>query len=341
MSRPQFKRKTHRAREALLAIGQQHPAAWDIADRLRRDSMRDGMSWPAWCYLPMGGWYAVATSLLRVPVLAQLDHMQLMQKLAALGTWRMTQCIYRVDPTLYDDLINTPVAGDLPIDVLLRLPEWCIYIELPGLQPGLYGSWVHLEHDYNTGRAELRMWLDADHPYAMCLHIGQWSIEEALQRMLAEAAKNAPAALGGVPVDMVALCGKVVSLLLYICSAGDFTRRGVPGTPENPHPKKTRRDGWKLFPASGPVEWDVGVRMGSALRAAYHAAETGQAGHHTSPRGHVRRAHWHTFVSGPRKDAEGKDIPADKRKRDVRWMPPIPVNLPDVDRMPATIRSIK
>lgn len=334
----QFQKRNHRARDALIAFGQQYPDAWGIADQLRRDSLAD-MRWPDWCYLPMGGWYEVATALLRVPVLAQLDHMQLMQKLAALGTWRMTQGIYRVDPTLYADLIATPVAGPLPADVLLQLPEWCIYLELPDLHPGLQGAWVHLEHDSNTGRAELRLWLDAAQPFPLCLHIGAWTVEEAVQRMLTEAERHSPVALGPMPA-LAGFATPIISLLLYICTAGDFTRRGVPGTPENPHPKKTRRDGWKLFPAPGPVEWDVGVRMGSALRAAYHAAETGQGGSHAGPRGHVRRAHWHTFVSGPRKDAEGQDIPANQRRRDVRWMPPIPVNLPDVDRMPATIRSI-
>jgi len=37
---------------------------------------------------------------------------------------------------------------------------------------------------------------------------------------------------------------------------------------------------------------------------------------------------------GPRDEAE-------KRRFDVRWMPPIPVNVDDLDSMPATVRPVK
>lgn len=43
---------------------------------------------------------------------------------------------------------------------------------------------------------------------------------------------------------------------------------------ENFVPKK----GWKLFPANGPLEWDVGVRIGAALRQAYQSEQLGDDG---------------------------------------------------------------
>jgi len=38
---------------------------------------------------------------------------------------------------------------------------------------------------------------------------------------------------------------------------------------------------------------------------------------------------------------DGSDIPAEQRKFELRWLPPIAVNLPDVGDMPSTIRPVK
>lgn len=131
----------------------------------------------------------------------------------------------------------------------------------------------------------------------------------------------------------------VINLLLYICCSG-YDIHGKRGQPGNPVPKRTRRDGWRLFPADGVRTWDVGVRMGAALRAAYHAEETGQGGQHGGVRGHIRRAHWHGFRSGKRINEDGTPIPAEKRQFHLKWLPPIAVNLDGVDEMPATIRRV-
>ncbi|WP_236904089.1 hypothetical protein [Comamonas serinivorans] len=157
-----------------------------------------------------------------------------------------------------------------------------------------------------------------------------------LQQSLAGVFAEWDADQGALP-GVNAWCAAVISLLLYICEGDDIQGRGHPG---NPEPTRTRRDGWRLFPAQGVRMWDVGVRMGAALRAAYQAAETDQGGTHAGPRGHVRRAHWHGYWSGPMKDKDGQDIPRERRKFDLRWQPPIAVNLPDIASLPATIRKV-
>ena len=53
--------------------------------------------------------------------------------LAAIGTWRYSQGIYRFDDSVYEALRDTVPSGDMPVDVLYRLPEWCVYIETPVL----------------------------------------------------------------------------------------------------------------------------------------------------------------------------------------------------------------
>lgn len=125
----------------------------------------------------------------------------------------------------------------------------------------------------------------------------------------------------------------LLSLLLYLCADGAEIGDGTV-RPANPQPKRTKQC-WRLFAADKPTAWDVGVRLGAALRRAFHASDTGQSevGPETGrsrPRAHVRRAHWHTFLAG-----------AGRAERRLKWLPPIPVNVEDVDGLPATVRPVK
>ena len=88
-----------------------------------------------------------------------------MARLGALAAWRPTQGIYRFDSSLYNAVIDTPLTGDLPCEILHRMPEWCVYVETPGLRwlgAGLYGFFAHMEWDAGTGREELRLLLDSE-----------------------------------------------------------------------------------------------------------------------------------------------------------------------------------
>lgn len=347
MTSPQFGKRPCRPREHLAAAGKLYPHAWKQADEFRADRGRAGLpDWPEWCYLPLAGWYAVVSGggNNRLGLAGVSD----VARLGAIGAWRVTQGIYRFDPALYESIITTPVAGDLPHDVLYRLPEWCVYIETPDMQWSggpLYGFFAHLEHDANTGRPELRLLLDAEVALTpIPLHLGAWSLAESIARMTDVASVQAMA--HGVDATPAGVTGEIrswveplVSLLLYLCAEnaeiGDGTR-----APAIPQPKRTKQ-GWRLFPPDRPTTWDVGVRLGAALRRAYHAQEVDQGGTHAGPRPHIRRAHWHGFRSGPMKREDGTDIPAVARKFSLRWLPPIPVNLDDVADLPATIRPVK
>ena len=331
--------KSCRPRDLLNTASRDYPSAWSQADEFRAGRGAGLPDWPGWCYLPMGGWHAIASAA-RGPM--SLDTIGAVARLAALGAWRCTQGIYRFDAALYDAIRETPVSGDIPSDVLYQLPEWSVYVETPGVAwmgSPMAGFFAHLEADANTGGAELRLLIDSDQGLiGLPLHLGAWSLAESLDRTISTAGRNASAAgLPGLPVPPDARqtirdqVEPLVSLLLYLCSQageiGDGTR-----APKRPEPIKTKR-GLRLFPADRPTTWDVGVRMGAALRAAYHAAEVGQGGHHAGPRPHVRRAHWHGFWSGPRD--------ADARKFALKWLPPIPVNLDLGDDLPAVVRPVR
>lgn len=344
-------KKTHRAKRILDSVTRAYPGAWLQLDRFRQDRGESpDFGWPDWCYMPIAGGYAVVSGGGdgRVP-LGKAHHPAI---LAALGAWRMTQGIYRFDPALMPALLATPLDGDIPAQHLQHLPEWCVYIELDAaeLRPGLHGAWVHLEHDVNSGAAELRLVLDTARdprqPFApdglqiLPLPLAG-TIEQSLDALEASAQRQAERL--GVPHAPACsaersatrrLLEPLLSLALYLCAAPDLTRRTAPSSPARTRPGAAPA-------ATGPTEWDVGVRMGAGLRAAYAREQTsGEAaptGRHVRP--HIRRAHWHTILSGPRL-RDGADIPAAERQRDLRWMPPIPVALDDVDQLPAVIRRV-
>lgn len=110
-----------------------------------------------------------------------------------------------------------------------------------------------------------------------------------------------------------------ISLFLYICSVNaEFRDNGDTNrSPGKPVAKKTR-DGIRLFPPEQPIVWDTAWRIGAALRSYGNTSSHENKGERERMRPHVRRAHWHTFLTGP------LNGPRDVR---VKWLPPIAVNV--------------
>lgn len=320
---------TERLRQVALSC----PRAWRQADELRADRGRDLPDWPQWCFLPLAGWYSIVSRHHRLPVLG-IEHMPQVQALAALGAWRPTQGLYRYDPELYEALTSTPMGGDMPCDVLYRLPEWCVYVETPGLSFGsqaLSGFFAHLECDANSGGHELRLLLDVcgGDLLSIPLHLGHWTLAEGLQHMVATAKIFAPRAgvsLAGIDADAAHIAHNAdtlracVNFLLYLCSQDPDaqTPSGTLYGAGYPHPEKVK-GGWRLFAPDRPTLWAIGERLGAAIRA---AKTTARGGTHGSPSPHIRRAHWHGYWSGALKG---------ERRFDLRWLPPIPVALGTYD----------
>lgn len=336
-----FQGEICRPREHLIAIGKLYPGAWRQYDTFRQDRGSDGLpDWPDWCYCPLAGAYAIVSGGgdNRVPLQMMGD----VARLGALAAWRVTQGIYRFDDDLRDSLLDTPLTGNLPCEALHRMPEWCVYVETPGRvwsDSPLHGFFAHMEYDPNNGREELRLLLDGeDGTTPLPVHLGSWPLEEAVARAI-DVSRVHATAMGvsihsGLRREIEQSAEPLVSLLLYLCA--DEAEIGTgDARPTNPAPKRTKQ-GWRLFQADQPAVWDVGVRLGAALRSARASHEESKErdardrSAHARPRPHIRRAHWHTFRVG-----EGR---ADRR---LKWLPPIPVNLRDQDDLPSVVRPVK
>lgn len=284
-----------------------YPEATRQIERFR--ALRDAGQlerWPAWCFCPLAGAYAVVTD-----AGGPSDDIG---DVGAVTAWRPTQSVYRFDPDLADALLDTPLDGELPVDVLERLPEWCVWVDATARTPGFF---AFLEHDANTARRELRFECQGDEGLLVpiILHLDAGTIDGAIRSWMREATAQralqgpwaTPLELEGEDMATVrAFVGRLVALVLYLCSdEPDYSPDG--STPVRPPDRPATR-----LPAA-PRVWDVGARIGASLREAA-ARGDGEGAAHLGPRPHVRRAHWHAYWLGPR-DGE--------RRRTLRWLSPI------------------
>ncbi len=259
----------------------------------------------------------------------------------------MTQGIYRFDPTVLDALWTTPVTGDIPTEVLHHQPEWCVYITTPGKNWGgalLHGFFAHLEYDANDGRTELRFvldvsWADGDDLIVLPVHLGRGGVAEGVAAMFRECARRIPASIQtpqGLIEDYAENVAPLVSLVLYLCSEAAEVRDGSgrDRRPARATSVKTKK-GMRLFPPQRHTSWEVGYRLGVALRRGISGREaaTDYSGSHARPCPHIRRAHWHSFWVGRRDKPESRSVV-------VKWLPPIPVNVLDVEELTPTVRQV-
>lgn len=314
------------------------PGCWEQLVRFRESKGQPPLlDWPTWCYLPLAAGFAVASGGAPLPSLslaARREAAGLASQLVSLAAWRVSKGIWDFDPDLYRHLWDTPLEGELPIDALYRLPEWCPYLCLRDAELGgvpVAGVFVWLEHDVNEHRPELRLLFDADQgPLPGVLHLDKPTLEECLQEARYEALRQTDAA--GEDVTAIAptllaaeralspLVGRVLSLVLYLCSADpDLTRR-LPPRPGT---------GRKLSPApqQQPTIWPVGLRIGAALREYERSqSEPGEpTGRHVRP--HMRKAHWHHYWAG----SGHSDLV-------LRWIAPVAVGAGDAA---AVVRPVR
>ena len=268
--------------------------------------------------------------------------------MTALAAWRMTQGIYRFHQELFEPVWDTPVSGELPVELLFHLPEWCVYVETPGKELSgmpVSGFFASLDDDSNYHRPELRLVIDVEgRLVSFVLHLDKPTLAESIEavaehsiRMMQE--HSLPTQRNPFTkefkANMARSCSNLVSVLLYICSATQDMRDagGSLRQPKNPRPKKIK-GGMKIFPAEKPTLWETGYRMGAALTKAKASASTGESMPHGSPAPHIRRAHWHSFWQGPKSEP-------DRRTITVKWLPPLPVAVGDMGEVIPTIRIVK
>ena len=269
---------------------------------------------------------------------------------AIMLNWRQSQGVYRFDREILKALYLTTLPIHLEPAILTRLPEYCVYIDTPGLlnerAESLHGVFFMVEsvpresslhQQYDT-----RLYLACDSgptdklttANVFTFSLDRPTLKEALATLASVDVESGKLVSRDDPVSWLT---PVVSQLLYICSnEPEIKADSQPGTlPTRPLPKKTRK-GYRVFPPPFVTIWECGWRTGAAIRyederQQKQSFESG--GRKRSPRGHVRRAHWHTFYAGPKT--------ANTRETRLRWLSMINVNLPPGSVRPTVVRPVK
>lgn len=314
----------------LAEIGKQFPNLNRSVNVMLQGKDKDLPDWPEYIFLPMAAWVAIVTGGDTRKLLEFPPHSNPIAEMAALGTWRYSQGIYKFDASLVEALSCTPLDSLLPVEILRRLPEFCVFIESDGLkletQP-ITGFFAHLEYDVQTLQEELRfeLLLEDGRMAPVIVALQEGTVLECVQRVYEE--ENAKIrSLGRHELCSSVIYSeafvrdvqKLIALVLYLCSdKPEIDNLRQPGTsPSRPKPKKVQ-GGLALFPAQRPAVWEVGKRIGQSLRTSAQSRPS-LGGSHASPRAHVRRGHWHGYWIGPRKG---------QRTFILKWLHPMLVNM--------------
>lgn len=316
----------------LADCNRRYPELWRTVDAIRAERSQE---WPRWCFIPLAHmldyFFATAPQVMEGAAWdALFQDMDALPGVAALAAWRPTQGIYRFDPELAEALWDTPPnGGKLPIELFDRLPDWCCYCEFPAATPppmlhtdNMRGFFVGRfagvpGRDLASAEDLLLFAVDsADTPDLITASLVlRNTVEESIEATLETGARPE-----GASADDIERILPLVSMALYLCSDdADMPQRDR----TRPRPVKTKR-GLRLFPPDVPRVWECGFRIGAAIRKAGLAGYyRDRGGTHASPRPHIRRAHWHSFWTGPKATAAR---PVTDRKLVAHWIPPTPVN---------------
>lgn len=243
-------------------------------------------------------------------------------KITALSGWRQNKTIYDFDEDLANELAETD-ADTLKFSAdSVRLPTWSIYVR-PNNDPEIDGFFAH--YDYDRKRFELRFLAMFKSGKPMLFYMVfplkapttvSEIIEENIKRFewidMPANHKKSPLSVEDNHLFydfMKQRFATWINMLLYLTASN----------------AEVKRDGQHQFKRSKrihdlPQEVDylhVGMETGYQIRRLHQEAQSHNIsyGHHKSPVMHIRRAHWHTFLTGA-----GRSIPK------IKWLSPVIVN---------------
>lgn len=310
---------------------------WPRACRRVVQEFRETYGVPAWCQMPTTA--PMAAYAMQYGEQMATRNADLIVMIASMYLWRMGKGVYRFAPEVYESLIAQPLDGQLPIDLFDRLPEWAVYIESPGLTfdgAPIAGFVAQLDFDMTKRQKDLQFILyqsGSPKRRAVALPLIGGTLNDALQKLdeydaeeLSKHGKRSTRLATTMREDFVPL----LQLVLYLCSDD-------PDMPSIQHPRARMRQSGAVDTPKDPRVWEVGVRIGAAIRRYHNTPESSresceQSESHSSPRPHIRRAHWHHFWTGP--------LDGDRRLV-LHWLPPIPVGTNWEDENPVVIHPVR
>ena len=317
----------------------QFPSLMSNTKKYMADRKSYADRWPEWCSLPMAMMKSIISndkSIKNPTAITNEVGSVTMYRLMATLLWMQTKMVYRYTADFTAEMEKSSLKGDIPIEVLHRLPYDCVFIEAPVTIHDIeaIGFFVWMGQDPMSKKPELCLlyMLQDGHTYKFPIVLTGGNIEQAYEAKF-RSVVNSPEVRESdrecllelmlqEMADQKQTMEKALNLVLYICS-------------ENADIKCVSRQR-PVAPSQIPknyTAWDVGTRISHALRK--NTASSDQPAHrnhssHTSPRPHIRRAHWHHYWTGPR---------TGERKLVLRWLHPVLIGDENAD-LPTAIASI-
>ena len=273
------------------------------------------------------------------------------ERAAMFYSWRATKLEFRFDPDFARAIMETPVEGEIPPELLLRLPAACIYVDIPlGEIDDWLGFYAFLDIPSKKAQPVLKIFSDVGRSWPRAVftvpvsggslsdfmeHRGR-EFQSQLAKTLAEGnqIKDPDAWLAAernAREPESKNLGKILSLLLYLCSE----EPDIPDNFEVPALQEKRVGPLRrILPPKEIRCWPVGVRLGAVFRKEMERdRDIPLSGESVTVvvRPHVRRAHWHTYRTGP------------KGSRPVlKWLSPIIVGAKSAgDALPTVVRPVR
>ena len=181
----------------------------------------------------------------------------------------------------------------------------CIYVKAPQLIRGYDGFWTWIEYDMTRKAPELRIqWLmdDMEHTTPGYLHLLPGAtLGDCIEDTRREIQRHLPHPIPAELLEIRTMTQAVLQslqLVLYL-SADNAEIRAQPAAPAKP--RKTSGKVIGIMDKAAEVQaFDVGIRIGAALRHARVSDPAPGEGGGSPKRSHTRRGHWHHYWTGPR-----------------------------------------
>jgi len=232
---------------------------------------------------------------------------------AIMAAWSISKNVFIFDDTLFRSIVDGDLQ-EVTSEMLEHLPYNTMYLITPGFSTVVEGRAVPVEGVIFCHTKEFRH-LKSKKTRAILLYAGHTA--DLLSFVFSVLQPSDDGILRGKEDHVTDAA--ILNLILYISVYMNEVRsENGNESPQKPYYKK----GFGLIPRPRPKVWRVGARIGKAIRE-FQQKEY-QGGAHASPSPHIRRAHWHTYLVGPK-----KNVPKDERKRLLKWIPPVPVAMWD------------
>lgn len=272
-----------------------------------------------------------------------MQTLQLFWGLHLFGAWRNTLGIYRIDKDILSDIVKSTIPNDTPSSIFSRLPEWCVYVELPhdydvnittdAHNSRLLGFWALFDYQNVSSKPRLALNLVPNLKQMVNATFDQYqpiqlfiddnlTVEQSINDWYKQVYNSN---MDGITANIASsldlqFAKTLLSLLLFLC-AEEPDISNILGEPINkdalrlPKYRVNKKTG-VFIPPDKPTIYDIGKRLGGEIRTFNERIGSGDSRISSRKRPHIRRGHWHGVWSGTGQNKQFK----------IYWQPAIFVN---------------